>query len=262
MAEAVERLGGPEVAVANAGIGAQMTLVDGDPKVWDATIDVNLNGTYNLIRAAGPHGGTCCSPTSSLAAGIHFAADGGLLRVQGGGGVAGDSLRLELALGRTGGRCQYAELDTDMTSRGFATKAAARMPIAATGASPSRRLGRRSTPSSADLPPLAAGRVAPLVGAVLPISMLAQRASSRSSASAPGARHSARSGAASAHDRAAGARARSMRSGAAMAALLAVLVAAAPAQAERIAENLRQPPPTASCSMRPMIGNRFNGAPR
>ena len=55
VAEAVEQLGGLEVAVANAGIGAQMTLVDGDPKVWDATIDVNLNGTYNLIRAAGLH---------------------------------------------------------------------------------------------------------------------------------------------------------------------------------------------------------------
>ena len=33
VAEAGRALGGLEVAVANAGIGAQMTLVDGDPKV-------------------------------------------------------------------------------------------------------------------------------------------------------------------------------------------------------------------------------------
>jgi len=55
VAGAVDRLGGLDVAIANAGIGAQMPLVGGDPKVWDAHIAVNLNGTYNLIRAAGPH---------------------------------------------------------------------------------------------------------------------------------------------------------------------------------------------------------------
>ena len=36
VADAVERLGGLDVAIANAGIGAQMPLVGGDPAVWDA----------------------------------------------------------------------------------------------------------------------------------------------------------------------------------------------------------------------------------
>ena len=63
-------LGGLDVAIANAGIGAQMTLIDGDPSVWDAQIAVNLNGTYNLVRAAGPARqppprATSCSPPRS-----------------------------------------------------------------------------------------------------------------------------------------------------------------------------------------------------
>jgi NAD(P)-dependent dehydrogenase (short-subunit alcohol dehydrogenase family) len=46
----------------------------------------------------------------------------------------GDSLRLELApSGARAGVAYYAELDTDMTSRGFATKAAERMPIGSHG---------------------------------------------------------------------------------------------------------------------------------
>ncbi len=52
---AVDRLGGLEVAIANAGIGAQMTLIGGDPSIWDSTLAVNLAGSYNLVRAAGPH---------------------------------------------------------------------------------------------------------------------------------------------------------------------------------------------------------------
>ena len=49
----------------------------------------------------------------------------------------GDSLRMELApSGAKVGVAYYAELDTDMTSRGFATKAAARMPIGGHGRLP------------------------------------------------------------------------------------------------------------------------------
>src|ERR1035441_5905439 len=72
---AVDKLGGLDVAIANAGIGAQMTLIDGDAAVWDATFAVNLMGTYNLVRAAGPH---VSHPqgyflvTASVAAAIHM----------------------------------------------------------------------------------------------------------------------------------------------------------------------------------------------
>ena len=49
----MSQLGGLDVAIANAGIGAQLTLIDGDEAIWDATLAVNLGGTYNLVRAAG-----------------------------------------------------------------------------------------------------------------------------------------------------------------------------------------------------------------
>ena len=65
VAELTERLGGLDVAVANAGIGAQMTLIDGNPAVWDAQLAVNLAGTFNFIRAAGPARQPSAAATSS-----------------------------------------------------------------------------------------------------------------------------------------------------------------------------------------------------
>jgi NAD(P)-dependent dehydrogenase (short-subunit alcohol dehydrogenase family) len=180
VAAAVARLGGLDVAVANAGIGAQMTLVDGDPDVWDKTLAVNLAGTYNLIRAAGPH---VSHPdgyflvTSSLAAAIHLPLMAAYCASKAAVESLGDSLRLEL--GPTGakvGVAYYAELDTDMTSRGFATEAASRMPIGGHGPLPvapvepaidalERGIARRSRRI-----------VSPRwVGAVLPVRMVAQR---------------------------------------------------------------------------------------
>jgi NAD(P)-dependent dehydrogenase (short-subunit alcohol dehydrogenase family) len=133
VAAAVETLGGLDVAIANAGIGAQMPLVGGDPAVWDAHVAVNLNGTYNLIRAAGPHvshPGGYFLVTASLAAAVHLPLMAAYCATKAAVESLGDSLRMELApSGAKAGVAYYAELDTDMTSRGFATKAAARMPI-------------------------------------------------------------------------------------------------------------------------------------
>jgi NAD(P)-dependent dehydrogenase (short-subunit alcohol dehydrogenase family) len=140
VAKAVERLGGLDVAIANAGIGAQMTLIDGDADVWDKTLAVNLAGTYNLIQAAGPHiahPGGYFLVTSSLAAAIHLPLMSAYCASKAAVESLGDSLRLEL--GPTGARvgvAYYAELDTDMTSRGFATEAASRMPIGGHGPLP------------------------------------------------------------------------------------------------------------------------------
>jgi NAD(P)-dependent dehydrogenase (short-subunit alcohol dehydrogenase family) len=137
VAAAVRELGGLDVAIANAGIGAQMTLVDGDPAVWDSTLAVNLTGTYNLVRAAGPHvshPGGYFLVTASLAAAVHLPLMAAYCASKAAVESLGDSLRIELRpSGARVGVAYYAELDTDMTARGFATRAAARMPLGGHG---------------------------------------------------------------------------------------------------------------------------------
>lgn len=180
VADAVARLGGLDVAVANAGVGAQMTLIGGDAAIWDATVAVNLTGTYNLVRAAGPHvshTGGYFLLTASLAAAVHLPLMSAYCASKAAVESLGDSLRIELApSGARVGVAYYAELDTDMTSRGFATEAAARTPLA----------GRRALPVSPVEPAIDALErgirrrsrriVSPRwVGALLPIRMLAQR---------------------------------------------------------------------------------------
>jgi NAD(P)-dependent dehydrogenase (short-subunit alcohol dehydrogenase family) len=137
VAETVRSLGGLDLAVANAGIGAQMTLVDGDPEIWDSTLAVNLAGSYNLVRAAGPH---VAHPrgyfllTASLAAAVHLPLMSAYCASKAAVESLGDSLRVELGpSGAKVGVAYYAELDTEMTSRGFATKAAARTPLGGHG---------------------------------------------------------------------------------------------------------------------------------
>jgi NAD(P)-dependent dehydrogenase (short-subunit alcohol dehydrogenase family) len=136
----VGELGGLDVAIANAGVGAQMTLVDGDSSVWDSTLAVNLTGTYNLVRAAGPHvshPGGYFLVTASLAAAVHLPLMAAYCASKAAVESLGDSLRIELRpSGARVGVAYYSELDTDMTARGFATKAAARMPLGGHGRLP------------------------------------------------------------------------------------------------------------------------------
>ncbi len=239
MPDAVERLGGLDVAVANAGIGGQHTLVDGDESVWDSTIAVNLTGTFNLVRAAGPHvahPGGYFLLTASLAAAIHLPLMSAYCASKAAVESLGDSLRLELApSGAKVGVAYYAELDTDMTSRGFATEAAKRMPIGGNGRLP----------------------VAPVGPAIDALERGIVRRSRRVVLAALG-----RGGAHAPHGRPAGGRARdpappsqgagdralgasaadhqaAMTARAVLAALLATLPLAAPAQAAQVSQNTR-----------------------
>jgi len=180
VASAVERLGGLDVAIANAGIGAQMPLVGGDPSVWDATLAVNLGGTFNLVHAAAPHVSHKDGYfllTASLAAAVHLPLMAAYCASKAAVESLGDSLRAELApSGARVGVAYYAELDTEMTSRGFATKAAARMPIGGNGRLPVAPVGPAIDALERGIRERSRRIVSPRwVAAALPLRMVVQR---------------------------------------------------------------------------------------
>ena len=174
---AVEHLGGLDVVMANAGVAAQLPIVGGDPEIFERTLEVNLLGVYNTLRAAGPHishpGGYALA-VSSLAAAVHAPLLGAYGASKAGVEALADSLRIELASsGARVGVAYFAELDTDMTERGFGTEAAGQIEFAA----------RRVTPLERGIDAIERGIarrsrrvVAPgWVAALLPVRMGAQR---------------------------------------------------------------------------------------
>lgn len=81
VAAAVERFGGLDVVIANAGVGFGGSAGDVDDERWQRTLDVNLTGTLRLVRAALPRlidrgGGSIVlvSSTSGLVSGTDSAA--------------------------------------------------------------------------------------------------------------------------------------------------------------------------------------------
>jgi NAD(P)-dependent dehydrogenase (short-subunit alcohol dehydrogenase family) len=131
VARAVDVLGGLDVVVANAGIAAQLPLVGGDPAVMERTLAVNLLGVYYTLRAAGPHishPAGYALPIASLAAAAHAPLLGAYNASKAAVEALGNTLRIELRpYGARVGVAYFAEIDTDMTRRGFGTEAAARL---------------------------------------------------------------------------------------------------------------------------------------
>ena len=134
VAEVVDGLGGLDVVVANAGIAAQLPLVGGDAEVMERLVGVNLMGVYNMMWAAGPHVGHPDGyflVVSSLAAAIHLPLMGAYNATKAAAEALGNTLRVELRpSGAKVGVAYFAELDTDMTRRGFDTRAARAFPAA------------------------------------------------------------------------------------------------------------------------------------
>lgn len=129
--ELARELGGLDVVVANAGIAAQWPVLTGDPAVLEATLRVNVLGTYHTLRAAGPHIAHpqgYALPVASLAAAVHAPLLGAYSASKAAVEALGDTLRIELRhTGAKVGVAYFAELDTEMTRRGFDTRAAAAM---------------------------------------------------------------------------------------------------------------------------------------
>jgi NAD(P)-dependent dehydrogenase (short-subunit alcohol dehydrogenase family)/alkylhydroperoxidase family enzyme len=131
VAAAVEHLGGLDVVIANAGVAAQLPINGGDPEIFERTIEVNLIGAYYTLRAAAPHishpGGYALA-ISSLAAAVHPPLLGAYSASKAGVEALADSMRVELTgTGARVGVAYFAELDTDMTKRGFGTEAASQL---------------------------------------------------------------------------------------------------------------------------------------
>ncbi|MBF6214195.1 SDR family NAD(P)-dependent oxidoreductase [Nocardia puris] len=124
----VAELGGLDTVVANAGVAKQLSLLGGDPGVLEETLAVNVLGVYYTLRAAGPH---VCHPSGyvlimcSLAAAVHLPLAGAYSASKAGVEALGHTLRNEVRhTGAKVGVAYFAELDTDMTTRGFGTAAA------------------------------------------------------------------------------------------------------------------------------------------
>ncbi len=131
VAGAVERLGGLDVVMANAGVAAQLPILGGDVEVFERTLAVNLLGVYYTLRSAAPHiaheRGYVLA-VSSLAAAVHPPLLGAYSAAKAGVEALADCMRAELhSSGARVGVAYFAELETDMTRRGFGTEAAAKI---------------------------------------------------------------------------------------------------------------------------------------
>jgi NAD(P)-dependent dehydrogenase (short-subunit alcohol dehydrogenase family) len=128
VAAASTELGGLDVVVANAGVAAQLPLVGGDGAIFDRTMAVNVGGVYNTVRAAGPHishDRGYLVVVSSLGGAVHVPLMGAYSASKAAVEALGNTLRQELRpTGARVGVAYFAELDTDMTTRGFDTQAA------------------------------------------------------------------------------------------------------------------------------------------
>jgi NAD(P)-dependent dehydrogenase (short-subunit alcohol dehydrogenase family) len=118
VAEAVERLGGLDAAVANAGIASGGTVLAMDPDMWEKIIAVNVVGVYRTIRAALPHlieSRGYALPVASVAAIAHAPLMSAYCASKAGVEAFADSLRVEVQHHGVDVGCAYFSwIDTEM----------------------------------------------------------------------------------------------------------------------------------------------------
>lgn len=115
---AVDRFGGIDVAIANAGVSFVGSLADQPCEQWLRTIDVNLLGVYRTDRAVIPHlverGGYLLN-IASLSAILHLAGTSAYTAAKAGVEALTDALRQELAVtDATAGCAYFGFIDTDL----------------------------------------------------------------------------------------------------------------------------------------------------
>lgn len=116
--EAAGKLGGLDVAMANAGIASAGTVRTMDPDAWEKVIEVNLIGVYRTIRAALPHlvqSRGYALPVASVAAIAHAPLMTAYCASKAGTEAFADSLRAEVAHHGVDVGCAYFSwIDTEM----------------------------------------------------------------------------------------------------------------------------------------------------
>ena len=129
--KAVERFGGIDVVVANAGVAPHGTVASIDPAVFDRTIEVNLLGVFRTVRATLPHVVArkgYILIISSASALVHTPLMSAYTASKAGVEAFGDALRAEVAhTGTKVGVAYFSFLDTDMVRQAFAKPSAQKM---------------------------------------------------------------------------------------------------------------------------------------
>ena len=114
----LERFGGIDAVMANAGIGAGGTVLTMDPAGWERVIEVNLLGVYRTINVCLPHvieRKGYVLPVASMAAAIHAPGMSAYSASKAAVEALGDSLRQEVThKGVDVGVAYYSWIDTEM----------------------------------------------------------------------------------------------------------------------------------------------------
>jgi NAD(P)-dependent dehydrogenase (short-subunit alcohol dehydrogenase family) len=118
VADVVERFGGIDVVIANAGVATVGTVATLDPDEFERVIEVNLLGVYRTVKAALPHvveRRGYVLVVASLAAALHGGMMANYAMAKAGAEAFANSLRQELAPQGTAVGCAYfGFIDTDM----------------------------------------------------------------------------------------------------------------------------------------------------
>ncbi|HMJ01638.1 MAG TPA: SDR family oxidoreductase [Conexibacter sp.] len=118
VAGAVERFGGIDVVIANAGIATGGSIRTIDPAAWERVVEVNLLGSWRTVRATLPHvieRRGYVLQIASVAAIAHAPFMSAYSASKAGVEAFADSLRTEVApLGVDVGVAYFSWIDTDM----------------------------------------------------------------------------------------------------------------------------------------------------